>query len=646
MTHKPSGPQRATRQVTAKAVVLGALFIPINSYWIMTTEIVWYSGHPTVVSLFFNAVFLLFALSLGNLGVRRLWPSAALRDDEILVVYSMAGIASAIASHDMMEILVPAVGHGFWFDTPENDWEGLFQHLLPSWLTISNESVLRGYYEGDSTLYDGDTLRVWFVPTLWWCLFITVLVFVMLCFNSIVRRQWTEEEKLAYPVIQLPVEIAGDARRFFGRRLVWAGIALGIFLEAYNGSKTLFPALPLIPYARRNIGALLFTEKPWSVLSGISVAFYPYIIGLGFFIPLDLSFSCWFFFWTWQLQRVLADALGMRSLPGFPYITEQTAGGYLALGFLALWVTRRHLHRVGRHLVAGREFDDEEREPFSYRVAVGGLVLGSAFIATFCVYAGMSLWAVIAFFSIYLLLSVAVTRMRAELGTPVHDLHYAGPEQMMTMVGGTRSIGARNLTIMSLFWFLTRAYRGHPMPHQLEGFKMAERVGLGNRRLVIAMTVAVVLGAFTSFWAFLDLGYRYGATSKIVGPALWFGTETYTRLQGWLTAPQDTDVIRIVFHFVGAGMTLVFAAMRSRFVWWPLHPAGYAVSSSWGLHVFWSCLFASWVIKWTTLRFYGLRAHAQVGRFLMGVILGEGAARSVWGLASVATGMPLGTGHW
>ena len=113
-----------------------------------------------------------------------------------------------------------------------------------------------------------------------------------------------------------------------------------------------------------------------------------------------------------------------------------------------------------------------------------------------------------------------------------------------------------------------------------------------------------------------------------------------------MTAPQDPDIPRTVFHFVGAGMTLLFAAVRARFVWWPLHPAGYAVSSSWGMHVFWSCLFASWLIKWTTLRFYGLRAHAQVGRLMMGAILGEGAARSMWGLASVVTGMPLGTGHW
>ncbi len=646
MTREDAAPQHATRRVSAKAVLLGALLIPINAYWIMTTEIVWYSGHPTVVSLFFNAVFLLFALSLSNLGVRRLWPRAALRDDEILVVYSMVGIASAVGGTDFVQILVPAVGHGFWFATPENDWEGLFQHLLPPWLTISDEAVLRGYYDGESSLYRPDIIRAWIGPTAWWCLFITVLVFVMLCFNSIVRRQWAEQEKLEYPIIQLPVELAGDTGKFFARRLVWAGIAIGLGLEAYNGSKALFPALPVIPYARRNIGSLLFMEKPWSVLGGLNVAFYPFIIGLGFFIPLDLSFSCWFFFWSWQLQRVFAAALGLRALPGFPYVSEQTAGGYLALGFLALWVTRRHLHRVGRHLLDGDVFTDEEREPFSYRVAVGGLVGGSVFVAAFCVYAGMSVWAVIAFFSIYMLLSVAVTRMRAELGTPVHDLHYAGPEQMMTMAGGTRSIGARNLTMMSLFWFLTRAYRGHPMPHQLEGFKMAERARLGNRRLVWAMTIAVVLGAFTCFWAFLDVAYRYGATGRIVGAAFIFGNEAFSRLHGWMTAPQDVDVPRTVFHFVGAGVTLLFAGMRARFVWWPLHPAGYAVSSSWGMHVFWSCLFASWLIKWTTLRFYGLRAHAQMGRLMMGMILGEGSARSMWGLASVVTGMPLGTGHW
>jgi hypothetical protein len=643
---KTSTPSDLPRRVTFKAILLGVLLIPINAYWIMTTEIVWYSGHPTVVSLFFNAVFLLFVLATVNLGVRRLWPRAALRDDEVLVVYSMIGIASAIASHDMVEILVPAVGHGFRFATPENDWANLFHRFLPPWLTLRDADVLRGYYEGASSLYTRKNLTAWWTPMAWWCVFIAVLVFVMLCFNSLIRRQWTEREKLAYPIIQLPVEVASDTRRFFASGLVWAGFALGFGLEAYNGSKALFPALPLVPYGRRNIGNLLFTEKPWNVLSGVTIAFYPYIIGLGFFIPLDLSFSCWFFWVVWQLQRVLASVLGLRGWPGFPYITEQTAGGFLAIGLLALWTTRRHLRDVFQHVFRRRMFEDESREPFSYAMSLAGLAIGSAFLVGFCVYAGMSLWVVVAFFGLYALLSVAVTRMRAELGTPVHDLHYAGPEMMITMVMGTRRAGARNLTVMSLFWFLTRAYRGHPMPHQLEGFKMAERVHLNNRRLVLAMTIAVACGGVAAFWAFLDLAYRYGTTSRIVGPGAWFGHEPYNRLQGWLTNQTGTGVPRITFHVVGIAITFLLAAMRARFVWWPLHPAGYAVSSSWGMNVFWSCLLAAWLIKWLTLRFYGFRVHAKVGRVFLGVILGEGSARSVWGLASVFTGLPLGTGHW
>ncbi|MDA1191423.1 MAG: hypothetical protein O3A46_07030 [Candidatus Poribacteria bacterium] len=636
----------ATRGVSLKAIALGALLIPINAYWIMTTEIVWYSGHPTVVSLFFNAVFLLFLLAMVNLGVRRVMPRAALRDDELLVVYSMIGIASAIASHDMMEILVPALGHAFWLATPENEWATLIQPYLPSWLTVSDLSVLDGYYRGESSLYHAETLRAWAVPMLAWCGFISALVFTMLCFNAIIRRQWTEKEKLAYPVIQLPLEVAADTQRFFSRQLVWIGIAVGAGLEFYNGSKTLIPSLPILPYARQNIGNLLFTEKPWNVLSGVTIAFYPYVIGLGFFIPLDLSFSAWFFYWMWKMQEVLASALGLRSLPGFPYVTDQTGGGYLALGLLALWVTRKHFRNVFIHIFRRPVFEDEEREPFTYRTALIGFIGGCAVVMAFCLYAGMSLWAVIAFFGLYGLLVVAVNRMRAELGTPVHDLHYAGPEQMLTMTLGTREVGARNLTIMSLFWFLTRAFRGHPMPHQLEGFKMAERVNLNNRGMVSAMTIAVVLGGVFSFWAFLDLAYRYGTQSRIVGPGLWFGLEPFNRLTGWLTSPLEPDAPRMAFHVVGAAITFVLAGLRARFVWWPLHPAGYAVSSSWGMGVFWSCLFASWLIKWITLRFYGMKAHTHVGWFFMGIILGEGSARSIWGLASVFTGLPLGTGHW
>ena len=74
--------------------------------------------------------------------------------------------------------------------------------------------------------------------------------------------------------------------------------------------------------------------------------------------------------------------------------------------------------------------------------------------------------------------------MRAELGTPVHDLHYSGPDEILTRTIGTRKLGRGNLVMFSMFWFINRAYRSHPMPHQLEGFKMAERTRMNLRHLM------------------------------------------------------------------------------------------------------------------------------------------------------------------
>ena len=48
----------------------------------------------------------------------------------------------------------------------------------------------------------------------------------------------------------------------------------------------------------------------------------------------------------------------------------------------------------------------------------------------------------ISFFVLYYAISIAVTRMRAELGTPVHDLHYSGPDEILTRTIGNAKAGA------------------------------------------------------------------------------------------------------------------------------------------------------------------------------------------------------------
>ena len=51
----------------------------------------------------------------------------------------------------------------------------------------------------------------------------------------------------------------------------------------------------------------------------IRISLYPFSIGLMFFTPLDLSFSCWFFWLLTRLQMVVTDMFGARNIYRFEH---------------------------------------------------------------------------------------------------------------------------------------------------------------------------------------------------------------------------------------------------------------------------------------------------------------------------------------
>ncbi len=116
-----------TSAVTLRSVILGLILIPINCYWIMYTEMVWWAQFPTTMSLFFNVIFCLAIIIPINLLIHKLSPKLSLNQAELLVIYVMLCMASAVASHDNLQVLIPMIGHVFWFDTPEmngRSWSG------------------------------------------------------------------------------------------------------------------------------------------------------------------------------------------------------------------------------------------------------------------------------------------------------------------------------------------------------------------------------------------------------------------------------------------------------------------------------------------------------------------------------------------
>ena len=630
-----------TSQVSWRAIALGLILIPVNCYWIVYIELVQYSAQPTIVSLMFNVVFSVFVLTLLNLLLKRFLPKLALRQSELLVVYVMLSVASATAGHSMMEILVPILGHAFWYATPENDWSNLLWRHIPEWLSIDDKRTLSGYYDGDSTLYTIEHIKSWLTPVMSWFAFLFALVFVMVCINVIVRKQWTEREKLAYPIIQLPYRMTGDG--FFRNKLMWIAFGIVAVLDIINGLHLVFPVIPGV-FAK--VYSFSFAEKPWSVMGGIPLGIYPFVIGIGFLIPLDLLFSCWFFFWAWKAQLLLGGAMGWPTSSGlggksYPYVNYQGFGGYIGIFLIALWISRKHILDIFRKLFGGGNLDDSD-EPMPYKFAVIALVFGLTFLMLFCYKADMSVWVILIFFALYFALSTAISRMRAELGSPMHDLHYTGPEEIMVAAAGTRKIGQGNLTMFSFFWFFTRDFDCHPMPHQLEGFKLAERTGLRNRRFLMAMLLALGVGILSQFWMILSISYKEGATNRMSRVPMIYGSEPWNRLQTWLVNPVSANHPAVMFSAMGMLFAVFLFLMRMKFFWWPFHPAAYAaVSGSWAISYIWFSLWLAWAAKLIFLKYGGLYAHRKAIPFFFGMILGQFVVGSIWTILGVLLNIPV-----
>ena len=623
------------RSVRYRAFVVSIILIPINIYWNVQMELVRYSGLPTTISLFFNVIFNLLVLSLANIGVKRLFRKTLFKSGELSIIYVMLSIASGIGGHSMMQILPPMLGHPFWFATEENDWKNLFWRYLPEWLTVNDKRALAGYYEGD-TLYKIEYFTAWLIPVLSWFSIIFVILLIMLCLNVIIRRQWVENEKLSYPIIQLPTEMTNS--RFYFNRWMWIGFILVAIVDILNGLHFLIPNIPQV-FSKRYY--LNLSSEPFLAMGNLPFALYPFVIGLGFLIPLDLSFSCWFFFWFWKLQLIVGQMVGLSHLPGFPYLHSQAIGGYVGVTLVALYISRFHLLLVIKQVLAQSSIANSRNQIMSYRKVVILLTVSSIILLALCQKAGMSITVATIFFLLYYLISMGITRMRAELGAPVHDIHYTGPEQMMVWAVGTRRLGTTNLTVLSLFWFLTRTHYSHVMPHQLEGFKISTQVNISQWKTFIAIIVACVMGIFSAFWVLLHIPYQLGALAQIPWPTVnAFGLEPWRRLENWLINPMVTSIPETIFIGVGMLVTFGLMFMRMKFFWFPLYPAAYAVTNSWAIHNIWFCLFIAWVIKIIILQYGGVKAHQKATPFFLGLILGEFTIGSLWTIIGILLGIP------
>ncbi len=478
------------------------------------------------------------------------------------------------------------------------------------------------------------------------------MLFTTLCLSAILRRRWVEQERLTFPIVLLPLEMTRDGgnRALFANKFLWAGFLAAFALENLAGIAYLYPSIPFVPLKpsdpRLSLTSL-FTTSPWNAVGTLEMSFYPVVIGVVYFLPTDVSFSCWFFFFVRKAEDVITTALGFRdpgarpALARIPYIGEQAFGAFIGLALFSLWNMRGYLREVFRTAFrSDGAAGDDSKEPLPYRWALAGTVLGFVGMTAFAVALGMSAWLAALFFLLYLLVVVTYTRLRAEAGLPWAFGPDMTPHQMLTSAANPQVYGMQNLVGLTQFQWMDLDYRPTLMPYQLEAFKIAGEARMRQRQVFGAILLATVLGTLVAWAAILACYYRYGAGSAHVDS--WrtsMGRTPWNILSGWIDTPNRFDVLRLQGMGIGMLVMGLLMAGRARFLWWPFHPVGYALAGTFTMPWLWCATFVGWLIKALILRYGGMKLYRQLLPFFIGLILGDYVSGGLWALFGTLTGV-------
>jgi hypothetical protein len=589
-----------------------------------------------IFSLMVPPVSGLLALLILNVPLRRFASRFALTQTDLIVCFSIMSVAGAIAG-EWAGNVHPSILN-FPFEARTNPvYKDHFMKDIPDWLAIKDLSKIKDMEGGGkSWQYSLSKLPLFLPYYLVWGALVLSVCFAMQCINSLMRRAWCETERLTFPLIQLPVAMAegGGSTGMWRSKHMWIAFAIMFSIDILNGLNYLFPNLPSIPVKDLFYIDRMFKDPPWSNIGDFRIAIYPFMAAIGLFMPSDMLFSFVAFFLLRKATHVALASQGIPQstfsgtaiAPGPPFFDEQTWGAVLAMFLGALWVSRDYLKGVWRDIRAGNPSEDGG---IAHRWSFIGLVLCMSFVVGFGMVGGLPIAYMVPYVALFLIFSIVLTRVRAQLGPPTHEFAFFGPNSIMHRFLGNKWLSdSQAASVCDGFFFMNRIYRNHPMPYQLEAMKMGQTERLNQRKLFGIIAGATVVGLFLSFFFRQSQVYRTGAIPY---------SDIGTYLNNILNDRKGPDIVGITMTIVGFAIVMILDAIRFRFPGFPLHPAGYLLSMNFGVDYYWSGLLLALFVKNFVQRYYGLRGYDKLRSVALGILVGEYAAETIWMLMALIT---------
>ena len=639
--------------VTPRAVLVAFALLILIAVGAFYVEIAWNkiymfaSGVPAMAP-----VVLLFVLT-GVAGIPAL-RRAGLTRRELLTVYCITLVGGPLVSHGVLFWMLPKVIAYYYVARVQPLWETTFLPFVPASLAPTDPLAAEAFFQGHAQV----PWQLWWAPLGSWGTFFFALFICTLCAVVLIQRQWITNERLTFPIAQIPLEMvrapAGQGRSAAGRLpgvwVFWVGLGASLFVNFMNSLSNRVPAIPAVPLGPV---AIIQWQKvgPWAGLGQIDLVLWPWMIAVAYLIPKELSFSAWFF-WVMRLALTVA-AVAAGHTPqrpedwyesGFPAPYFQGGGAALALFIWVLWVARRHIRQIFRIASSHQSGRADDREPLTYRLALIGFLLSFGFMVYFCWAAGCRIVFGLVLIGMIVGYYVMWARLRAETGLGFLPFPLEIQSGLTSLVG-TASLRPREVvTMISTRWAYFPGFGESSeviTGNVLESIKIADSARINSRRLTRALVAGLLLSLVVGVFVILVGCHTYGYFGLGMGGAYgWPSWQTRNdggRIFEFLTNPAPPDTNAIAAMVGGAAVAVLLGAMRLRFWWWPFHPIGYMAANCWGMHWYYMPFFLGWAFKSLVIRYGGLRLYRATVPLAIGLIVGDLVNQGVWSVVAVVT---------
>jgi hypothetical protein len=619
-----------------RAILVGAALAALINVWepfgYYVSRGLWMRFGYISVAVLLPFVLLVFPI---NIFLRLINRRLAFQPWELVIIFSMGMLAAVFPSLGLIGFLLSYISAPFYYASPENFWAEWMARTMPSWLGPTDkgpavEWLFNGLPRGEAIPWGA-----WVVPLFWWGLLIAALLLCSFCTMVILRHQWVENERLAFPLAELPMLLMEEQGgrsvlpAVAHRGLFWIGFGIPLFVICWNMVSYFELDFPQIPF--QTWSSVQFGRSYPPILCKANF----FVMGFAYFTPLNILFSIWFFRLLFILEAGWFNEIGLSiGEPdnwGCPFSAAcgwQNWGGFLVLVLLGFWMARRHLAGVVRRALGLKGGADDSREVIRYRTALLGLAIGGIVVFAWYVKAGMSLGVAAFFVPIGFIIYVGVTRLVAQTGmvylwspiTPQEATFYTlGYDRMSStdrlMVGMGYCVNCNNERLIP-----------YTAAHNL---RMAAVEPRARRGFLLMMAVAAIVSLAVGVAYTLYLAYTQGAHN--------FDAFEWSRGHEWIFGhvarkeanPAPTDWGRMLFMGIGAVSTGCVAFLQYRFAWWPIHPVGMALGAgeTTGYAAF--SMFLAWIIKLLIIKVGGAQSYRRWRYFFVGIMVGYVVALGV-----------------